>query len=291
MFQEKSIQSNTVRIDWSEVWNRQVLRRREFGKVVNSAGQWDSRESAFGYWETTMKTQYGRIKDTINEIEITSRSRVLDIGSGPGVIALPLSNRVAHITAIEPLKGMVEVMREKIVQRKIQNIKWIQKYWEEIDVDLDLEPLYDVVIASLSLNMIGIRDAIKKMNKVCSKFVYLYWFAGEPSWETHSKKLIPLLHGTPFVPMPKCDMLFNVLYEMGIYPHIKVLRYQHPECFDSFRDLLFEFCEYYQVTTSSQEKLIKNYLLDLLKDTTATNSHGISIPSSFTCVKMWWQKT
>jgi 2-polyprenyl-3-methyl-5-hydroxy-6-metoxy-1,4-benzoquinol methylase len=161
MFQEKAIQSNTVRIDWSEVWNRQVLRRREFGKVANSTGQWDSRESAFRYWETTLKTQYDRIKDTINEIEISARSRVLDIGSGPGVMALPLANRVAHITAIEPLKGMVEVMREKIVKRKIQNISWIQKYWEEINVNLDLKPLYDVVIASLSLNMIGIRDAIK----------------------------------------------------------------------------------------------------------------------------------
>jgi SAM-dependent methyltransferase len=289
MFREKPTQPDN-NIDWGDVWNRQVIKRRELGRVVGSMNQWQTKQSACRYWESALKTQYERIADTINEIEIFPNSRILDIGAGPGVLAIPLAHRVAHITAVEPLTGMVEALHEKILHGKIKNINWIQKYWEDIDVSRDLNPPYDLVLASLSLNMLGIREAILKMVEACSNLVYLYWFAGEPSWEIHSKKLIPLLHQIPFVPMPKSDILFNILVQMGIHPHIKVFDYRFTEEFSSFRELLDDFVEYYQATTRHQENIIKKYLRNLPENSLKLNGKSIRLHSSSTCVKIWWKK-
>ena len=41
-------------------------------------------------------------------------SRVLDIGAGPGTLAIPFDQKVAHVTAVEPAECMCSVMREKM---------------------------------------------------------------------------------------------------------------------------------------------------------------------------------
>ncbi|NYT10667.1 MAG: methyltransferase domain-containing protein [Methanosarcinales archaeon] len=55
-----------------------------------------------------------RIDQTIWETDISENTRVLDIGSGPGILVIPLAQKAAQVTAVEPVEGMCSVMKEKM---------------------------------------------------------------------------------------------------------------------------------------------------------------------------------
>ena len=86
MFKEKTIHSWPASIKWCEVWDQQVLKRRELGRSINSINQWQSKDNALKYWQGCQDTQAGRILDILHEIPVSSRSSVLDIGAGPNAI-------------------------------------------------------------------------------------------------------------------------------------------------------------------------------------------------------------
>ena len=114
----------------------------------------------------------------------------------------------------------------------INNIDIINAKWE--DVDSRSLNTYDLVIASYSLTMPNIKDALLKMNQVAGRRVILYWFAGITSWEQLNIDLCPLVKKEEYTPFPKCDLIYNVLYQSGIYPEVSVLHdtYFHREFAD-----------------------------------------------------------
>ncbi len=222
-------------IDWNEVWKSQTKRNRESSPGRDCARIWESRESALRFWNMC-RQERSRIDKTVWETDITAASRVLDIGAGPGTLAIPFAQKAAHVTAVEPAEGMCSVMREKMAEFGVKNISIVQKRWEDVDVEKDLQPPYDVVIASFSLGMQDIRAAIEKMMQASSRYVYLYHFAGETSWDRQWQELWPELHGREYQPGPKCDVLYNVLYQMGIYPHIRTFRLEHNQRYSSLEE-------------------------------------------------------
>ncbi len=272
-------------IDWNEVWKSQMHRNRRSCPGRDCSRIWESRESALQFWNMCQQERK-RIDKTIWETDTTPQSRVLDIGAGPGTLAIPFAQKVAHVTAVEPAEGMVSVMREKMAKFAVQNITVVQKRWEDVDVDEDLQPPYDVVIASFSLGMPDIRSAIEKMMRASSRFVYLYHFAGETSWDRQWSELWPKLHGREYQPAPKCDVLYNVLYQMGIYPHIRVFWLEHNQRYNSLDEAQKALEPQAQAKTEEQKAILRDYLAKVLKE----EGGALVLPSSSLRVKMWWEK-
>lgn len=273
-------------IDWNEVWKSQMHRNRRSSPGRDCSKIWESRESALQFWNMCQQER-NRIDKTIWETDTTPQSRVLDIGAGPGTLAIPLAQKVAHVTAVEPAEGMVSVMRDKMAEFAVQNITVVQKRWEDVDVNEDLQPPYDVVIASFSLGMPDIRSAIEKMIRASSKYVYLYHFAGETSWDRQWSELWPRLHGRAYQPSPKCDVLYNVLYQMGIYPHIRVFWLEHNQRYTSLDEAQKALEPQAQAETEEQKAILRDYLAKVLRK----EENALVLPSSSLRVKMWWEKS
>ncbi|NPV61943.1 MAG: class I SAM-dependent methyltransferase [Methanotrichaceae archaeon] len=279
------MQSIYEAIDWNEVWRSQMQRNKDSSPGRDCSRIWESRESALRFWNMSQENR-NRVDKTIWSTDVTPESRVLDIGAGPGTLAIPFAQKAAHVTAVEPADGMVSVLKEKMDEYSVKNIDVVQKRWEEVSVKEDLQPPYDVVIASFSLGMPDIRSAIEKMMMASSKYIYLYHFAGPTSWDLQWKDLWQKLHGKEYQPGPKSDVLYNVLYQMGIYPNVKTFRLQHSQRYGSLEDALKALRPQAQIETAEQAAVLQEYLQHTLKE----ENGSLVLPASSIRVKMWWEK-
>jgi hypothetical protein len=173
-----------------------------------------------------------------------------------------------------------------MAEEGVGNIDVVQKRWEEVDVAEDLDPPYDVVIASFSLGMPDIRAAIEKMIEAASSRIYLYHFAGETHWDQNSRDLWPRLHGREYQPGPKSDVLYNVLYQMGIFPHVRTFRLRHTQRFASMEEAMEHFRRQYCISTAKQDAIVREHLAQVLQ---AENGVFV-LPVESIRVKIWWQK-
>jgi len=272
--------------DWNEIWKaRQSL--HESSKHFNDPSHnWNLRENAERYDSSSRSEYDDRVKTTIDSLEINWNSKVLDIGAGPGTLAIPLAPLVREITAVEPGGGMVEVLKNRAEKQGFRNIACVQKRWEDIDPARDLAVPYDIVVASLSLTMSDIREALGKMDAVSSDSVHLFWFADMPFWEQMYADLWHLLHGSDYHPGPKADCLFGVLYQMGIYADVKMMPLKKEYRFGSRDEMFAFFRKRFGATTTEQQRIVDDYVNPLIR----IQGNEVVISGDSTFAHIWWKK-
>ena len=127
-------------------------------------------------------------------------------------------------------------------------------------MEKDLQPPYDVVIAS--------------------------HFAGPTSWDRQWQELWPRLHGRAYQTGPKCDVLYNVLYQMGIYPHIRTFRLEHSSHYQSLEEAVQALAPQAHAEAEEQKGILREYLKGAMQE-----ENGVFVlPGSSIRVKMWWEK-
>jgi SAM-dependent methyltransferase len=273
-------------IDWDELWESRIELNRLQRASSSVAERWSKPEQVERYWESVQRSQLKRIEDTIAGLTITSESRVLDIGSGPGVLTIPLAHIVEHVTAVDPSAAMIDFLERKAEEEGVDNISTLVKKWEDVDVELDIAPPYDVVIASLCLNMNGITKAIRKMESACSGHIILVCFAGEPGWGSFRKRVMSEVKGVEFHSLPKADVIFNVLYQMGIYPNISIHSYRYVEPYACPAEALEHYKTEFGISSKEQESILSGIIDEWMVAT--ADGYCLEFPATY--MKMWWKK-
>ncbi|KAF1077230.1 class I SAM-dependent methyltransferase [Methanogenium sp. MK-MG] len=271
-------------IDWNECWKEQWQKNHEINKRKDTSGMWDEQDAARKFYRMSYEKNGERVNRTIAGLALTPESRVLDVGAGPGAITIPIARRVSHVTAVEPSEGMFAVLKENLRDEEIENADCIQKRWEDVDVAKDLSGPYNLVFASFSLDVHDMKAAITKMCEASSQYVYIYWFAGEASWEKMAKDLWPKLHGTAYEVSPKSDIIFSILYQMGIYPHVEHFVYEHIYRFSTEEEAIEYFRPRHLVTTEEQEELLREYIMQSLEH----DGDTVTVPGHSHRMKIWW---
>ncbi|MEJ5330343.1 MAG: class I SAM-dependent methyltransferase [Desulfobaccales bacterium] len=89
--------------------------------------------------------------------------RVLDVGAGNGVLALPLEARGCRVTALEPCRGMQGLLREESRRRGLAPRQVEVRPWE--DLPLTDVAGYDLILACNSLQVCssGFEAAFRKL--------------------------------------------------------------------------------------------------------------------------------
>lgn len=273
-------------IDWNEVWKARQKRHMASEKFSDPTHNWDRKANAKRYSEGSKGEFDARIQMTIDGLPLTKATRILDIGAGPGTLALPLARLVKEITAVEPGKGMVAVLKENMRKERITNITCVEKLWEDCDIDRDLAPPYDIVLSSLSLTMEDLKESLARMDAVSSEYVFIFWFADPPFWERMYLDLWPDLHSEPFFPGPKADCLFNVLYQMGIRANVEMLPLSKEYRFSNAVEMTGFFRARFYAKTQKQKKVLDTYLAPLIR----YEGNEVIISGSSTLAKVWWKK-
>lgn len=204
-------------IDYNALWRqrRQASRACRGGK----GNPYESPAQAEQYDRSRSIRQDGERRAAA--LPVSAGETVLDIGAGPGTLALPLARRGVAVTAVEPSPAMAALLRRHAQEEGLTHIRIIESTWEALDETQ--VGAHDLVVASYSLNMDDLRTALLRMDRAARRWVYLYWFAGLASWERLLCDLWPAVHGGAYIDQPKCDILYNLLYQEGIYPDLQVL--------------------------------------------------------------------
>jgi len=273
-------------IDWNEIWKARQERYDASRIAGDTSHDWDRKENAERYSAQSAGEFEKRIRMTLDDLTVNPSTRVLDIGAGPGTLAIPLAPWVKEITAVEPGAGMIAALKERTKREGIRNITCVRKTWEEVDPARDLTGPYDLVIASLSLTMHDIREAVQKMDAVSCGEVCLYWFVDLPFWERMYADLMLPLHGMPYYSGPKADCLWNVLYQAGIYADVRMLPLDKEYRFSSQGEMSAFFRQRFGVTTPEQKEVLERYLSGLLH----REGKDVVVSGTSTFAKIRWKK-
>ncbi|TAJ16464.1 MAG: class I SAM-dependent methyltransferase [Dehalococcoidia bacterium] len=134
----------------------------------------------------------------------------LDIGAGGGRFALPLSEHVERVIAVEPSESMRRVLREAIRESgrtnvEVHDLTWPSPEWTyEVDVSFAAHSIYDI------REIIPFLDAMER----CSRRACLAILADQPRG-AHLARLFEAVHGEPFSPLPGLREFIALLSARG----------------------------------------------------------------------------
>lgn len=263
-------------INWNEMW-KQVREDSSLNKLrgLDMSEFWNKRAKRYNE-----SIKYNDRSDRIiSKLDIDSHSTVLDIGAGPGTLAISLAKRAKSVTAVEPSIGMLECLKQNAVNEGLTNINYINKKWEEAEVEQ-----HDIVIASYSLAMEDIQEALSRMNDAAKKYVYLFTFASRIFWDYD--KLYPKLYGEEYKPGPDYIYLYNLLYSMGIYANVNITQFEYKQPFSSLDDAVNYYKNNFNMTSSEKDDFLRSYLAKRLEE----KDGELWAKHESKSAMIWWEK-
>lgn len=136
-----------------------------------SSSDWDEKSSDMA--ASVINSPY--VNDFISRMNLSGNEVVLDIGCGPGTLAIPLAKKVKEVIAIDFSAQMLEELKAYALREGITNIKTYHIGWED---DWSHLPQSDIVVASRSMEVPDIEDALIKMSTFARKACYLTYKVG-----------------------------------------------------------------------------------------------------------------
>ena len=267
-------------INWNELWKmgKSHLHSR---KVQEE----DSDMERAKRFNKVVKALKERTEKQIAAIEYDPEYTVLDIGSGPGRLAIPIAKRVKTVTAIDPSRGMLAYLQENMEKEDVTNIVCINKRWEDIELDVDIVP-HDVVIASHSLAMLDIQEALAKIDATAKKSVYLFTFVAGPRglmWMDDG--LWKEIHGKRHQTWSDYICLFNILHDMGIYANAEIWDSEFKLPYNTLDEVVNYWQEVYNIP-SEKEAILREHLSRMLVEKGGT----LYLNGKSKCAVVWWRK-
>lgn len=277
------------KINWDEIWI-DCMKKASWRNWHRDAGCDDPNEhnrlrTIAEQYDSDSRARESRCNQSdwiLSKAKHNSDMTIMDIGSGPGTLSIPLSRRARHVTAIDPSSEMLSCLRRRSIDERIENIGIINKKWEEIIPLEDVDP-HDILVASYSLYMQDMRSALKKMISLANEYIFLFTFVGNPGWEYSA--LWPLFHGEEYNIGPDYIILYNILYDMGIYANIEVFDIEHIHSFASVKDCVDYLTASMNDFSTRSKSIIEEYASSSLRG----EDNRIISESTIKTAAVWWK--
>jgi SAM-dependent methyltransferase len=138
---------------------------------------------------------------------------VLDIGAGIGRWALPIAKRVRHVTAVEPLAGMHQVLAERATAHGITNLEVVKVPWLEAEV----APQDVVIAAHATYTTTDLLRFVRKMDATARRTCYLVLRV--PAHDGIIGELSERIRGR-WLDSPNFIVGYNLLLSAGFYANV-----------------------------------------------------------------------
>lgn len=241
-------------------------------------------------WDAKARSFAGRNKSSeyinlfLSHLPLDLSMTVLDIGSGPGTLAIPIAQEVKSVTAIDFSNGMLDTLEELAGEQNIQNINTVQCAWEDDWQDKGLQP-HDIAIASRSMGVKDLETALGKIDQFGARYVFLSDRIGSTPFEVGAFEAL----GRSFSSGPDYIYTLNTLYTLGIYPNVTVLKLNRDITYSSMKEAIKSYCWMFHDITTDEITALKDYIAG---KTICADGDTITVrrdtPPQWALI--WWEK-
>lgn len=241
-------------LNWNEIWKEE---RRCKSGLSGTSRNWNARASDFS--QSTRKSTYAR--NFLKACHFSPDTTILDIGCGPGTLALPLAKHTAHITAMDISEKMIAIVDEECQRRHITNITTKKAGWLDDWQKKGIEE-HDVVIASRSLVVDDLQEAILKMQAMARREIYISSLVGDGPYDRRIFEAMgrKLNRGPDFL------CVYNLLNQMGILANISFLHSnRQPRLYRDIDDAIASFFWMTGPLQAHEETLLRAYFIKHLQ--------------------------
>ena len=176
---------------------------------------WDNRSKELA--PTMQQSSY--VNEFISRMDICEEDVILDIGCGPGTLAIPLAKKVKQVIAIDFSRHMLDELEAYAKKDGITNIKTYHIGWDD---DWSVLPEIDIVVASRSVEVQDIGASLSKISSLAKKACYVTYKAGGSFVDMNILEYI----GKKIITKPDFWYIPILLYKDGYLPQIDYITSQ-----------------------------------------------------------------
>ncbi len=265
-------------IDWQLLWKNS--RKAKSWKSKN-AKDWNKKSASFA--QRTRHSPY--VDQFLKTIAADRNTTVLDVGCGPGTLAVPYAQRASRVTAIDYSEGMLSELKEFAKEQQVQNIRTVKCSWED-DWDEKQIGQHDLVIASRSMNIDNLAEGIQKLDNHALKQVVI---ADRISPSPFDPDVFAAI-GRDFNSGPDYIYTLNMLYDFNIHPRIDHIELPGEISFSDLDDAVQSYKWMFRELSEEEEEKLTTFLSSRIL---RKNDDGIIVKRNFP--QRWallsWTKT
>lgn len=228
-------------------------RRKSWAK--KKSADWDKRAPSFA--RRNLNSAY--VAQFLDHLQLDPDDLVLDVGCGPGTLALPIARKVKRVTALDYSAAMLAELKTLAEDQDLKNLTPIQASWED-DWESKGVPPHDIAIASRSLSVDNLQAALAKLDRWATRAVYISDRVGAGPFDPEIFAAV----GRNFYPGPDYIYTLNILYTMGIHARVDFIsldrcrEYASPE--EAFRSNAWMLNN----LTPEEEERLRSYIRENL---------------------------
>jgi predicted TPR repeat methyltransferase len=213
------------KIDWNAMWLKEFSASHWSKSKVSRKELWDQRAASFDQGlgrraeakEGLDKEDY--VLQMLDRIEVKPDWSILDIGSGPGTLTIPLAKKARSVTALDLSSEMLKHLKENVAKNGLNNISYINASWLDACADGQVEK-HDVVVASRSLMFVDMKKSLSHIINAARQAAYLTFPVIHLPFDWEVYKVI----GREGKRHPPYVYIYNLLFQMGIQANVEILR-------------------------------------------------------------------
>jgi len=235
-------------IDWNRM-HRTALAEKSSPR--KTAADWDRKAESFA--ERNSGSLYA--EKFIDLLRPEPSWSVLDIGCGPGTIALPLAARVKNITALDFSGAMLDILNNRAAEANITNITTARLSWTDDWAAQGIAP-HDAAIASRSLAVNDLEAALIRLNESARKVAAVTDRVGPGPFDPGAYRAV----GRNLEPGPDYIYTVNILYRLGIHASVDFIHLEDEIPCASFAEAMEMYTWMFRNLSAAESEKLQHYV-------------------------------
>jgi len=235
-------------LDWAELW-QEAKKKKNWRR--KGPADWDRKAASFA--RRTARSMY--TEEFLRLMAPQPGWSVLDVGCGPGTLALPIAERTQRVTALDFSGAMLDILRQRVAERGLGNITTHKLAWQDNWQEHDIKP-HDVAIASRSLAVPDLKAALERLCRFATCRICITDRVGHGPMDPDAFAAL----GRDLNSGPDFIYTVNLLYQMGFLPEVAYIRLEEYLSYPDFSGAMDSYTWMFRDLSKEEQAKLVSYV-------------------------------